>query len=466
MSLNPCNRKHARSKVEIKKKASLALSQEIITQIHYLHTVVAKNTEWSGILIYEVLEGDVNDPENFKVHAHKLIPMDVGTSGYTEYEYDPSDDSFDEICNAMEAGYKLGHIHTHHSMGTFFSGTDMSELYDNAPNHNFYLSLIVDYKNHEDWCAKIAFEGEEITTRSFTQEGYLKRRGEMKRTYKFKGHAGAQEIETVEDYDKDEDFTEVKEDIDETREVLYIIDMDISLDEQAAKWEERVVDLNKNRGRTFTHTYTGPGFGTTRNFGSNIGGGLGKKPNGGSNATVGRSTSAEKDIHGYPELGGGDYWGDPQFSIEFDDLENDTTLTSEGITSGNRKPLLFTPDEVTDWLISILTIDPFCSEDLSDAIVRFNKDVGDKSEVEEQIWRDQVDELAEIWAGHDFFLGGATQEDMHCIAYVCFDLLEPYKKLSGFEVIEDFLDQYILPDNIVSDARVKELTGIELTTEV
>lgn len=172
----------------------------LFKQVHYMHTVVANATEWSGILIYEVLEGDVDDPANFKLFAHELIPMDVGSSGYTEYEFDPSDEySFERIAEAMEKGYKIGHIHTHHNMGTFFSGTDMSELHDNAPNHNFYLSLIVDYKNHEDWCAKVAVDGEEVTVGKVKTEGFLKRTGTVKTITKWRGHSGDQSVEREED---------------------------------------------------------------------------------------------------------------------------------------------------------------------------------------------------------------------------------------------------------------------------
>jgi len=45
-------------------------------------------------------------------------------------------------------------IHTHHNMETFFSGTDMGELHDSAPSYNYFLSLIVNYKN--EYIAKIA----------------------------------------------------------------------------------------------------------------------------------------------------------------------------------------------------------------------------------------------------------------------------------------------------------------------
>ena len=51
---------------------------------------------------------------------------------------------------------------------------------------------------------------------------------------------------------------------------------------------------------------------------------------------------------------------------------------------------------------------------------------------------------------------------MHCVAYAIFDLLEPYKKLAAFEVIESVLDVYILPAFCVDDALVTKLTGIEI----
>ena len=47
---------------------------------------------------------------------------------------------------------------SHNNMAVFFSGVDNSELTDNAPNYNYYLSLIVNNKN--EYCARIAFIGE------------------------------------------------------------------------------------------------------------------------------------------------------------------------------------------------------------------------------------------------------------------------------------------------------------------
>jgi hypothetical protein len=60
-------------------------------------------------------------------------------------------------------------------MAVFFSGTDNEELTDNAPNYNYYLSLIVNNKN--EYCARIAFIGD--------IEG---------RTIKFKDRYGVEQI--------------------------------------------------------------------------------------------------------------------------------------------------------------------------------------------------------------------------------------------------------------------------------
>ena len=56
--------------------------------------------------------------------------------------------------NPEALDWKVAHIHSHNTMSTFFSGTDMSELEDNSKSHNFYLSLIVN--NYMDFKAKVA----------------------------------------------------------------------------------------------------------------------------------------------------------------------------------------------------------------------------------------------------------------------------------------------------------------------
>ena len=129
---------------------------EVLHQIQYLCKSISK-VEWSGALFYTT-EGSIEKPGTFKITLKTILPLDMGTQAYTEYNLDERfmdfiEEDFEERCT-----WKLGHIHSHNSMGVFFSGTDMAELNDNAPAHNFYLSLIVN--NAMDFLAKVAFIGE------------------------------------------------------------------------------------------------------------------------------------------------------------------------------------------------------------------------------------------------------------------------------------------------------------------
>jgi hypothetical protein len=128
----------------------------VLHQIQYLCKLISK-VEWSGALFYTT-EGSIEKPGTFKITLKTILPLDMGTQAYTEYNLDERfmdfiEEDFEERCT-----WKLGHIHSHNSMGVFFSGTDMAELNDNAPAHNFYLSLIVN--NAMDFLAKVAFIGE------------------------------------------------------------------------------------------------------------------------------------------------------------------------------------------------------------------------------------------------------------------------------------------------------------------
>ena len=209
--------------------SKLVLTDNIMDQIDYLHKIVG-NVEWSGVLVYKVTKGSIEDYKNLEVEVLEILPMDVGTSGYTEYTLDSKDDyTFNNLCDRvmMDPDLKIGHIHTHHGMGCFFSGTDTQELHDNAPNHNYYLSLIVNFKDFDNWCSKIALVGEERQTGTLAS--------------KFKGTKGNMVENLIE--------------INNTKEVLYTIDMDISYANQSlqsSEFKNRVLSLNKEQGRSYS----------------------------------------------------------------------------------------------------------------------------------------------------------------------------------------------------------------------
>lgn len=140
-------------RLEIKDSTiQVEMNQEVQNQIKYLCEKHA-SVEWSGIIFYTV-EGDIDDPSNMKIIPQQILPLDVGTAGFTKYEI--GDECIEYIMDndVEEKGWLMGHIHSHNNMAVFFSGTDDKELVDNAPNHKFYFSIIVN--NKHEMTAKVA----------------------------------------------------------------------------------------------------------------------------------------------------------------------------------------------------------------------------------------------------------------------------------------------------------------------
>lgn len=203
--------------------ANIILTDSLLNQIDHLHKIVGK-VEWSGVLVYRTIKGSIEDYKNFTVEALEIIPMDVGTSGYTEYEIEAADDYvFKNLLERvmLDDELKIGHIHTHHGMECFFSGTDMAELHENAPNHNYYLSLIVNFKDYTQWKAKIA----QIKTVKST--GYA--------VYSYKGT---------------NDLVTEKVSLDGEKEILSMINLDITTASEnsiSKEFKDRVKELKTNQ---------------------------------------------------------------------------------------------------------------------------------------------------------------------------------------------------------------------------
>ena len=100
--------------------------------------------EWSGPAWYKPeYKKDELFPKGFSlIHFH---PLDLGHSATTVV-------AGEDIAGILEKTYKkfpetekcmMGLIHSHHSMGAFFSGTDDKNLKEMAPLKNFYCSTVV-----------------------------------------------------------------------------------------------------------------------------------------------------------------------------------------------------------------------------------------------------------------------------------------------------------------------------------
>ncbi len=225
--------------IELKnKKIPLYISDKLRNQIQYLCTMIP-DVEWSGILFHDI-EGNTDDIANVKLHAQEVLPMNMGTSGYTEYDYDEAyvkhlkskvDNKMPEFIKLLKHTDKnrISHIHSHNKMGVFFSGTDVQELVDGTEGKNYYLSLIVN--NAGDMCARVAYRG------------MLKSEGHITETVTFKD-AFAKLITRKE-----------KIDLTEEKEVLFFIECDIisefDVDDTFCKRVDYIMEENKKKTKAF-----------------------------------------------------------------------------------------------------------------------------------------------------------------------------------------------------------------------
>lgn len=140
--------------LDIKGDVNVNMPEKVYNQIKYLTDKISA-VEWSGVMFYSV-EGDINDRSTFKINLEEIFLMDKGNGASTEFLFDESVIQY--IMEKEERlDWKIGLIHSHNSMGVFFSGTDMDELKENAPKHNYYFSLIVN--NKLEFKAKVALYG-------------------------------------------------------------------------------------------------------------------------------------------------------------------------------------------------------------------------------------------------------------------------------------------------------------------
>lgn len=141
----------------------ILIPKKVKDQIDFLHKKVG-GTEWSGILVYKHTRGSISKMNNLVFKVSSIFLMDIGTGASTGFEYNADDvvALYDDLDEAMESN--IGLIHTHHSMGAYHSNTDMKELEENTDKYNYYVSLVVDFK--EEYKCKIGFPSKtkQITT--------------------------------------------------------------------------------------------------------------------------------------------------------------------------------------------------------------------------------------------------------------------------------------------------------------
>lgn len=116
-----------------------------------------------GVFIYKT-KGKF--PDKFVMEAVDVFLMAKGVAAEVGYKTDAQFFSDLDEAGLLEDSkgnfYSRGLIHSHHNMGTSFSGTDFTELKKAAESNPYYLSVVVN--NAMDFTAKVAIESKEILT--------------------------------------------------------------------------------------------------------------------------------------------------------------------------------------------------------------------------------------------------------------------------------------------------------------
>lgn len=131
---------------------NLNIPKKVTDKIQYLCKEFP-NTEWSGILFYSVTGSIIN--KDLQLECQDILLMDIGNSSYTEFDYSA------EVINYMTNNIELldcytGLIHSHHTMDTFFSHTDLNTLKSEGKEGFHFVSLIVN--NHKEYNACITYK--------------------------------------------------------------------------------------------------------------------------------------------------------------------------------------------------------------------------------------------------------------------------------------------------------------------
>lgn len=423
MSLVDDKRVHQREVVPLKDNCKLVIPNQILDKIAYLHKEVTKNTEWSCILIYKTIEGSIEDHENWILEIEDIIPMDVGTSGYTEYEIKAEDEYATDIwMEALMQDKKMGHLHTHHSMKTFFSGTDMSELHDNAPKHNYYLSLIVNYEEPKNWIAKVAICGQTI------KKGIKKVEGNLTTIVSWAASEAP--------FEDHKDLGE-EEIIDEVKEILYTIDCDLIFDHNVSLPESfvtRVKEICKPK-KYFAGNYHHHHI-NTHGRSAVAGRGVGKETN------FDRTAHSMGVMSLFPE----------------DNMVGDKWTNNESdIFEESRPKNCFDAASIKPFLAKLLSQDLECTDDIGTVFINSTR----LSEKQFEHLINTIDFNFDTYISKHFKIKSDLQ-DAHAVAISCLDVMAPFKSTDLYKRVSEILEEYVLPTNMASNSLTKYLTGIEL----
>jgi len=446
-----------RTEVETEYKPTVILTDNFIKEVNYLHKNVKQNTEWSAILLYSNKEGSIDNAKDWVISVDGCILMDIGTSTYTEYDMEAGDDyATEKWMDHLESGGKIGHLHTHHNMSCYFSGVDTQELHDNAPNHNYYLSLIVNYRDINSWCAKIAICGKEKTTGTMeTVKSWIGSKGPMTKT----------DTETLED----------------TKEMLYLMKCKLTPESDThvpAGLQSRLTSIIAKKAEKAKIITTTPGTGwfpgaawdieardwikkgTEKSSLSkdkkivSMGNGTTKtvttQPNGARVSTPYSASGEEAEEQDWTGLW--DANGDRIMPVEVSSSEKTTTGTVIK---------RFAPEVCEPILAKVLAQDLHYEDTIMTCLMTMDG-------ATEAAMNPYIDECAATFKEivQNFFKEELTTLHWHAVAVSMYHVLAPYDIFTAYDYVDYMLEEYLMIDGDFSPNVIKQMTGIEIDEQM
>jgi len=123
--------------------STLKISKEMKDKIRY-YLNEYPNREWSGPAWYKITKTDKETNIPSKVVLQYFVGMDLGDYSATEVDgEDLSDLLFKLKDDKRIKDCYLGLIHSHHTMGAFFSGTDVDTANEQATFKQLFFSTVV-----------------------------------------------------------------------------------------------------------------------------------------------------------------------------------------------------------------------------------------------------------------------------------------------------------------------------------
>lgn len=134
----------------------MSLPDRIVQKINYLLTRF-KNIEWSGPAWYTVNQREKNGFPS-QVSLSHFIPIDLGHGTETEIDGEKLGKLLPKVYkqnSKLKKAY-LGLIHSHHTMGAFFSSTDKETALEQAPLDGLFFTTVV-ASDKDDFCTGVSY---------------------------------------------------------------------------------------------------------------------------------------------------------------------------------------------------------------------------------------------------------------------------------------------------------------------